>query len=429
MVLLSNAGSLLVAIMAASAQLALAIPQAEGTSPSADASSAEASVGEHKEGDDCDVMNDRIVCDSDTSMLFCSNNKWVAFSNCTLGTVCRDGSCVYPDTDSASEGTAPSSPAGSEQEQVEPSPAGTEQDESLQANESNLSSVAVASSAVSVGATDVAATDASAGASDVAATDASAGASDVAATDESAADTAATEASQAEPSAAESEAASDESGGGDSSDTSSGGSYGITCDKFKEAVGKASSAISKSYPTPSDTQCNAFIKGMSKGGFTSAREAAMFLANILWESDGLQAKEEYDCKDLPDWCAQNYKTPEDVSGKTYWGRGYIQLTWHYNYEAASEGLYGDDRLTKDPSQVATNEDTAWAVSFWFWKENVHSDPGVQAGNFGSSINKINGALECKGAAQDKAKKRYEMYTAILPIFAPSEKPKEAGCYN
>ncbi|KAJ1774952.1 hypothetical protein LPJ62_006992 [Coemansia sp. RSA 2167] len=169
---------------------------------------------------------------------------------------------------------------------------------------------------------------------------------------------------------------------------------------------------------------------MPKGDIASAREAAMFLANILWESDGLQAKEEYDCQDLPDWCAQNYKTPEDAPGKTYWGRGYIQLTWHYNYEAASEGLFGDDRLVESPDQVATDEDLAWGVSFWFWKENVHGDAGVQEGNFGSSINKINGALECNGGtAQDKAKKRYEMYKAILPIFAPGELPKETGCYN
>ncbi|KAJ2332993.1 hypothetical protein GGH92_008748 [Coemansia sp. RSA 2673] len=155
----------------------------------------------------------------------------------------------------------------------------------------------------------------------------------------------------------------------------------------------------------------------------------MFFANILWESDGLRAKEEYDCLTLPTWCAQNYATPEDVPGQTYWGRGYIQLTWHYSYLAASKGLYGDDRLAKNTAQVATNEDIAWNVSFWFWKNNVRTDPGVQAGDFGSSINQINGALECRGSAQDKAKKRYTMYKAVLPIFSPGETPIETGCYN
>ncbi|KAI9505293.1 hypothetical protein GGI26_000176 [Coemansia sp. RSA 1358] len=237
--------------------------------------------------------------------------------------------------------------------------------------------------------------------------------------DESAADT-------ANESANDSSSSGDESsGGGDS-----GSNYGITCESFNQAVAGASKAISQNYPTPTSAQCNAFLKGMkSQGGIASAREAAMFLANILWESDGLRAKQEYDCVQNPEQCAQTYKTPEDVPGQTYWGRGYIQLTWHYNYEDASKGLYGDNRLATDADQVATNEETAWGVSFWFWKANVRSDPGVQAGEFGASVNKINGALECKGSAQDKAKKRYAMYQAILKVFAPHETPNEKGCYN
>ncbi|KAJ1722812.1 hypothetical protein LPJ61_005890 [Coemansia biformis] len=218
-------------------------------------------------------------------------------------------------------------------------------------------------------------------------------------------------------------------GGGGGGGGSGGSNFGITCAKFNQAVSKASAAIGQSYPQPSAAQCQAFLQGMPKGDISSAREAAMFLANILWESDGLRAKEEYDCKDLPSWCAQNYKLPGDSPGKTYWGRGYIQLTWLYNYQAASRALFGNDKLVNDPTLASTDENVAWGVSFWYWAENVHSDAGVQAGNFGSSINKINGALECRGAAQDKAKKRYQMYTSILPIFAPGQTPKESGCYN
>ncbi|KAJ2771190.1 hypothetical protein IWQ56_001886 [Coemansia nantahalensis] len=208
-----------------------------------------------------------------------------------------------------------------------------------------------------------------------------------------------------------------------------GSHFGITCSKFNQAVSKASAAIGQSYPRPSNAQCSAFLSGLPKGRISSGREAAMFLANILWESDGLRAKEEYDCKANPDWCAQNYKLPDDSPGKAYWGRGYIQLTWGYNYKAASRALFGSDVLVNNPSLVANNENVAWDVSYWYWSENVHSDPGVQAGKFGASVNKINGALECRGAAQAKAKKRYEMYKVILPIFAPGQAPIEGGCYN
>ncbi|KAJ2711464.1 hypothetical protein H4R19_003234, partial [Coemansia spiralis] len=132
----------------------------------------------------------------------------------------------------------------------------------------------------------------------------------------------------------------------------------------------------------------------------------------------------------PDWCAMNYMIPGDSHpGKAYWGRGYIQLTWKYNYEAASKALFGNNKLVDDPTLASKNENVAWDVSFWFWSENVHSDPGVQAGKFGASINKINGAIECRGLAQEKAKKRYAMYKAILPIIAPGQTPDESGCYN
>ncbi|KAJ2486159.1 hypothetical protein IWW37_005709 [Coemansia sp. RSA 2050] len=365
-------------------------PQIQGTIvPRADAKPAL--------GDVCDIKKDRIVCADEKSLLICDRNEWVQFSNCTLGTVCRDGNCYYPESISGSGSPAASTPAVASSSNAKvpqsslaqsrpPAPSG---------------SIAASKPASSPGVPPPT--------------------------------PAATKPSSAQPSAALSTSAGGGEGGGGGGGNESGGggdNFGITCDKFNKAVSAASSAIGNSYPAPSSSQCNAFLKNMkSAGSISSSREAAMFLANILWESDGLRAKEEYDCQKLPDWCAQNYKTPEDVSGKTYWGRGYIQLTWHYNYIDASKGLYGDDRLAKNPEQVAKDENTAWAVSFWFWKDRVRSDSGVQAGNFGASINKINGGLECRGNAQDKAKKRYTMYKAVLPIFAPGETPKEAGCYN
>ncbi|KAJ1741962.1 hypothetical protein LPJ78_003958 [Coemansia sp. RSA 989] len=424
MVLLSNAGSLLIAILAASAQLGLAIPGPQGTNEAG-------TIGEHKEGDACDVQRDRISCASDTALLFCSNNKWVAFSDCNPGTVCKDGQCLFPDKDSADEAQSPAQ--GSNQD----SQNGDNENDSAaeQTNESDGPSVAETSSAVeapSAPGGDQSDTGASAAAS-AGGEDDSGGASAAASAggEDDTGDASAAESAGGEENSDEGQ---DTGGGGQDTggggqDTGGGSDFGITCDKFDEAVSKASEAIGQSYPKPSQAQCNAFLKGMPKGGISSAREAAMFLANILWESDGLQAKQEYACKDKPDWCAQNYKTPEDEPGKTYWGRGYIQLTWEYNYAAASKALYGDDRLVKNPGEVSSDEDTAWAVSFWFWKANVATDPAVKKGEFGASINKINGALECKGAAQDKAKKRYEMYKAVLPVFAPGEKPIESGCYN
>jgi hypothetical protein len=56
-------------------------------------------------------------------------------------------------------------------------------------------------------------------------------------------------------------------------------------------------------------------------------------------------------------------------------------------------------------------------------------PKVKDGNFGSSTNLINGALECKGTFQEKAKKRFEIYKTVLKEFKITEVPIEKGCYN
>ncbi|CAG7684261.1 unnamed protein product, partial [Allacma fusca] len=108
----------------------------------------------------------------------------------------------------------------------------------------------------------------------------------------------------------------------------------------------------------------------------------MALAQFLYESDGLRAKREYACE--VDNCAGQYTTPWcDIDGEHYYGRGYIQLTWCYNYLAASRDLYGADWLIWDPDVVGRDDSVAWDTAFWFWRVNVHFQPGVQEGMFGA----------------------------------------------
>jgi chitinase len=200
--------------------------------------------------------------------------------------------------------------------------------------------------------------------------------------------------------------------------TPSGGEI-VSYEQFIAAV------TSTGYPTPSDGQYNSFINNYaSAGGITSVRELAMFLAEILWESGGLQYKSEIRCQGNN--CPGDYRSPGDDPNKFYYGRGYIQLTWSYNYRAASQDLYGDDRLVQDPDQVAYNEDVAWQTAFWFWRVNVHNDSGVQAGQFGSATNRVNGDLECnpcRGACTN----RNQIYAQVLQAFGDYESPNYAGC--
>ena len=77
------------------------------------------------------------------------------------------------------------------------------------------------------------------------------------------------------------------------------------------------------YRKPSNAQYRNFIQRTPNSRIKDKRELAMFLANIMHESGGLKYTEE-----LGPPPPGRYPYPAlDRPGKTYHGRGYIQLTW------------------------------------------------------------------------------------------------------
>ncbi len=130
-------------------------------------------------------------------------------------------------------------------------------------------------------------------------------------------------------------------------------------------------------------------------------EQAMFLANIIWETTGLQDLDEKACKSGT--CPYG----------NFYGRGYIHLTWDYNYRSASMDLYGDDRLVKNPNLVSEPEG-AWKTALWYWRTHVRprlvERDAIDNFLFGYAIMAINGAVECVGAGNDT---RLTIYNAIL----------------
>ena len=178
---------------------------------------------------------------------------------------------------------------------------------------------------------------------------------------------------------------------------------------------------------------------------SSRQEMAMFLAQLLHESGGLQFRRELGCPQLPK--CQDYQYPSwnselcgpgrnqlcrtvPAPGKLYYGRGYMQLSWPVNYEAASWAIYGDDRLWHNPD-LAAKSIPAWDTSIWYWKVNVHSNPFVLAGQFGASTRAINGWLECSGGGYgtELARKRFQIYQNVYRAFNLPGVPVESGCYN
>lgn len=56
-------------------------------------------------------------------------------------------------------------------------------------------------------------------------------------------------------------------------------------------------------------------------------------------------------------------------GWNFRGKGLIQLTGKSNHMLASQQLYGDDRLVKNPELILNDKTICVEVSCWFWKTN------------------------------------------------------------
>jgi len=205
------------------------------------------------------------------------------------------------------------------------------------------------------------------------------------------------------------------SGGKDSSSSSGGGGQIITAEKLNAAM-KASGF------SPNSKYVEALVKGVNSK-YKDKEMAAMMLAQFAHESGGFAHLEEIACKS---GCAGQYG--KGAPGKSYHGRGFIQLSWPDNYKKASQALGMGDKLYINPEQVSSDVDIAVKTSFWFWDTNVSKAPGVSEKKFGATTKAINGALECKGSNVDKSKKRYAIYKNVAKEMGITKLASESGCY-
>lgn len=183
------------------------------------------------------------------------------------------------------------------------------------------------------------------------------------------------------------------------------------------------------------------------------REAAAFLANIShettggWpaapggpESWGLYFIQEVGCENgACTWYCDNSNVKYPCApGKTYHGRGPIQLSWNYNYGFAGEAL-GLPLLT-NPDLVTSDGIVAFKTGVWFWttpqapKPSCHdvmtgkwtpSGADMAAGRvpgFGMTINIINGGLECSMPTNAKVEDRVKFYLRYTQLIGVDPGP-------
>ncbi|ADM12267.1 endochitinase [Encephalitozoon intestinalis ATCC 50506] len=222
--------------------------------------------------------------------------------------------------------------------------------------------------------------------------------------------------------------------GGTSPSTESQGGKKTESGKSSSSEGKGGSLLSADKLTkvmtnlgysPNSEYIDAVVLGVNER-FSDLNQAVMFVAQCAHESGGYQYIEEIACAGGTG-CAGQYGT--GAPGKSYHGRGFIQLSWPENYKAAGEALGRGDELYNNPEKVVENPSLAVDVSIFYWESRVADAPGVKENHFGATTKAINGALECTGSNIDKSKKRYEIYTALVEEFGVSNPADESGCYS
>ena len=136
-----------------------------------------------------------------------------------------------------------------------------------------------------------------------------------------------------------------------------------------------------------------------------------------------------------------------VSGKKYYGRGPLQMSYNGNYGFASSCIFGDQSvLLNNPEILEKDAVAAFKSAIYFWmmpqsiKPSAHQlmvgswkptpedlSKGRKAG-FGMVTNIINGALECNKGEQNAAMlDRIGFYKAFLKILGGSDANCECSC--
>jgi putative chitinase len=111
---------------------------------------------------------------------------------------------------------------------------------------------------------------------------------------------------------------------------------------------------------------------------------AHYLAQTCWESAGWTAFEE------PDWSAVKH-----AYGTMWKGRGVIQVTWNYNYQALASWA-GKPELYSRPDLVAT-PDYACLSGAWYW--STHQCNPAADNDDSDAVSRIINGRTCTTLAQ------------------------------
>lgn len=141
---------------------------------------------------------------------------------------------------------------------------------------------------------------------------------------------------------------------------------------------------------------------------------------------------------------------QPASGKCYYGRGPIQMSYFYNYGNFSEFLYNNTSLVANPDLLETDGELALMSAIWFWmtpqcpKPSCHqvmqeiydesatsySSALMSKKGFLHTVNIINGDVECRGgnAKPLLRSKLYKYYMGLVGFTSSEIANEDLGEY-
>jgi putative chitinase len=161
-----------------------------------------------------------------------------------------------------------------------------------------------------------------------------------------------------------------------------------------------------------NTDAEAALQTAAKAAGLKGSELAQFMAQTRHESWDFGKMKEVGSKKQ----FAKYDTPRKAKqlgnkvkgdGERFKGRGFIQLTGRDNYTRASQQIFGDDRLVKNPD-LASRLDVGAQIALWFWKSQVR--PNVS--NFNNTKEVTNAINPGLSGLQDRHTK-FKEYMAVL----------------